>query len=151
MTSQIMADVSEISSNWLHAAESFLTSRQSLRYSNISPTFYTTQRFIAVFTSYLYRSLSSDRWIQSIPRHPLSLKSILILPSNLHLCLGFSNGLYFYDVSTWTLHAFLLPPLRATCLANLIILELSFWFYLAKSINHEAPHYVTSSSLLLFH
>jgi hypothetical protein len=39
-----------------------------------------------VITRALHWSLSWARWIQSIPPHPISLRSILIFSS--HLCLG---------------------------------------------------------------
>jgi hypothetical protein len=48
-------------------------------------TFYGTRRFIAVFTRALHWSLSWARSIQSIPPHPISLRSILILSSHLRL------------------------------------------------------------------
>ena len=44
------------------------------------PAFYGTQRFITTFTSVPYLSLSWASLIQSIPPHPTSLRSILILP-----------------------------------------------------------------------
>jgi hypothetical protein len=83
---------------------------------------------------------------------PSYLKSILILPSNLRLDLDFlvvSFLLVFPQKKN--LHAFLLSPIRATCLVNLILLELSILIYLAKSTSYEAPNYVVSSSLLPFH
>jgi hypothetical protein len=48
--------------------------------------FYGTRRFITSFTSARHLSLSWASSIQSIPPHPTSWRSILILPS--HLCLG---------------------------------------------------------------
>jgi hypothetical protein len=59
------------------------------------PTFYGTQRFITVFTRALHWSLSWTKSIQSIPPHPICLRSILILTS--HLCLGLHNGLFPSD------------------------------------------------------
>jgi hypothetical protein len=49
---------------------------QSLK---LFPAFYKTRRFITVFTRALHWSLSWARSIQSIPSHPISLSSILIL------------------------------------------------------------------------
>jgi hypothetical protein len=43
------------------------------------PTFYWTRRFIAVFTGALHWPLSWARSVQSIPSHPISLRTILIL------------------------------------------------------------------------
>ena len=55
------------------------------------PAFYGTRRFITSFTSALHMFLSWPRSIQSIPPHPTSWRSILILSSNLSLFL--SSGL----------------------------------------------------------
>jgi hypothetical protein len=57
----------------------------------IIPAFYGTRRFITVFTRAHHRSLSWPRSIQSIPSHPISLRSILILST--HLRLGLPSGL----------------------------------------------------------
>jgi hypothetical protein len=43
------------------------------------PAFYETRSFITMFTRALHWSLSWTRLIQSIPSHPISLRSILIL------------------------------------------------------------------------
>jgi hypothetical protein len=49
----------------------------------LSPTFYGTWRFINMFTRALQWSVSRARWIhESIPSHPISLRSILILSSH---------------------------------------------------------------------
>ena len=52
-----------------------------------SPTFYRTWRFIATFTSAYNLSVSWARSICSIPPHPTSWRSILILSSHLRLVL----------------------------------------------------------------
>jgi len=51
---------------------------------------------------------SSARWIQSIPPHPSSLISILILSSC--LCLSLPSGLFPSAFCTQTLHAFIFSP-----------------------------------------
>jgi len=56
------------------------------------PAFYATQRFITTFTSAHHLSLSWASFIQSIPPHPTTWRSILILSS--HLCLGIPSGLF---------------------------------------------------------
>jgi hypothetical protein len=60
--------------------------------------------------------------IQSIPPHPVSLKSILISTTHLHL--GLSSGLFPSGFPTNILYAFLFSPIHATCLPNVVLLEL---------------------------
>jgi hypothetical protein len=55
------------------------------------PAFYGTRRFITAFTRALHWSLSWARSIQSLPSHPTSLRSILIVST--HLRLGLPSGL----------------------------------------------------------
>jgi hypothetical protein len=59
--------------------------------------------------------------IQSIPPHPTSWKSILILYS--HLRLGLSSGLFHRGFPTETLYTPLPSPIRATCHTHLILLD----------------------------
>jgi hypothetical protein len=76
-----------------------------------------------VFTRALHWLLSWTTWIQCLPPHLVSVRSILILSS--HLCLGFPSGLFLSGLRTKkNLHAFLFCPIRATCLAHLIVLDL---------------------------
>jgi hypothetical protein len=70
------------------------------------PAFYGTRRFITVFTRALHWSLSWPRSIQSIPSHPISLRSTLMLSTNLSL--GLPSGL-FTSFVTWTIN---------TCIRN---------------------------------
>jgi hypothetical protein len=72
------------------------------------PAFYETWRFIAVFTRALHWSLSWARSIQSIPSYPVSLRSILLLPT--HLRLGLPSGLFPSGFPTTILYAFLFSP-----------------------------------------
>jgi hypothetical protein len=85
------------------------------------PAFYGTRRFITVFTRALHWSLSWARSIQYIPSHPISPRSILILSTHLHLDLP--SGLLRSCFPTNILYAFLLVPIRATCTAHLILLD----------------------------
>ena len=75
--------------------------------------------FIASFTSVGHLSLSWASSIQSMPPHPTSWKSILILSS--HLRLGLPSGLFPSGFPTETLYTPLLSPIRATCPAHNLI------------------------------
>jgi len=74
--------------------------------------FYVTLRFITAFTSARHISLTWGSPIQSIPPHPSSLRSILILSSHLHV--GLPNGLFPSGFLTKTLYTPLLSPKPAT-------------------------------------
>jgi hypothetical protein len=75
-----------------------------------------------VFLRSRYLSLPWARWIQSTASHPISLSSILILYSHLHL--GLPSALFHSGFLTKTLYTCLVAPMRATCPAHLILLEL---------------------------
>jgi hypothetical protein len=68
------------------------------------PAFYGTRRIIIMFTRAFHWSLSWARSIQSIPSHPISLRSILILSTHLHL--GLPSGLFPSGLPTNILYAF---------------------------------------------
>jgi len=87
------------------------------------PAFYGTRRFITAFTSARHLSLFWASSILSITPHPTSWRFILILSS--HLRLGLPSGLYPSDFSTKSLYTPPLSPLRVTCPAYLIPLDLS--------------------------
>ena len=76
----------------------------------------------AVFTRARHLSLSWGRLIQSIPPHPTSLRSILILSS--HLRLGLPSGLLLSGLPIKALYATLLSPIHATCPAYLSLRDL---------------------------
>jgi len=86
------------------------------------PVFYGTRRFITAFINARHLSLSWARSIQSVPTHPTSWRSNLILSS--HLRLGVPSGLFPSGFPTKLLHTPLPSPIRATCTAHLILLDL---------------------------
>ena len=72
------------------------------------PAFYGTRRFITAFTSAHHLPPSRTSSIQSMPLHPTSWRSILILSS--HLCLGLPSGLFPSGFPTKTLYTPLPSP-----------------------------------------
>ena len=74
------------------------------------PAFYWTRRFITAFTSASHLSLSWASSIQSVPPHPTSWRSILILSS--HLRLGLPSGLFPSCFPTKILYTPVLSPIR---------------------------------------
>jgi hypothetical protein len=72
--------------------------------------------------SSLARSLSQIDPVHTIPSHPISLRSILILST--HLRLGLHSGLFPSSFLTNILYAFIFSPIRATCHAHIILLGL---------------------------
>ena len=74
------------------------------------PAFYRTRRFITAFTSARRLSLSWASSLQSMPPHPTSRKSILILSS--HIRVSLPRVLFPLRSPTKTLYT---PPLPQTC------------------------------------
>jgi hypothetical protein len=60
---------------------------------------------------------------RSSPYHTISLRSVWILST--HLRLGLPSGLFPFGFPTNVLNAFLLSPIRATCPAHFILLDLT--------------------------
>ena len=92
------------------------------------PAFYGTWRFITTFTSARHLSLSWVSSIQSIPPHPTSWRSILIL--SYHLRLGFPSGLFPSGFPTKTLYVPLPSQymLHAPLISFFLILSLAqYW------------------------
>jgi hypothetical protein len=72
------------------------------------PPFYRTWRFIAMFTRALQWSLSLARSIQSIPSHHISLRSIVILSTHVHLGLPFMlHALPISSSLTWSFYNYI--------------------------------------------
>ena len=84
--------------------------------------------------------------IQSIPPHPTSWRSILILSS--HLRLGLLNGLFPSGFPTRTLYTPLPCPIRATCTAHLILLDFINRTILDEQYRCSFLHSPVTSSLL---
>ena len=86
------------------------------------PAFYGTRRFITPFTSSRHLSLPWASSTQAIFPQPTSWRSILILSSHLHLCL--LRDLFPSGFPTKSLSTHHLSPIRATCTASFILLDL---------------------------
>jgi hypothetical protein len=82
------------------------------------PTFHESLRMITMYTRTIQRSPSWTISIQSIPPHPVPLRYILILSSNLRL--GLPSGLYPSGFPT----NIVFSPLRTTCPVHLNLLHL---------------------------
>jgi hypothetical protein len=107
---------------------------------------YGNRRFITVFTRAILQSPSWARSIQSMPPYPISLRSILILSS--YLRLGLPSDLFPPCSPVEILHAFLFSSIRATCPAQVILLDLIILIILVED---KAPHYTVFSNLLSLH
>ena len=120
-------------------------SREANRFSvkKFVPLF-RTRRFITAFTNAHHLSLSWVRSIQSMPPHPTSWRSILILSS--HLRLGLTSGLFPSGFPAKILYTPLLSTIRATCPAHLILLDL-----ITRTIFGEQCRLLSSSVCYLCH
>ena len=98
------------------------------------PAFHGTRRFITALTSVRHLSLSWASPIQSIYPHPSSWRSVLILST--HLRLGLPSDLFPSVFPTKNLYTPLSSPIRATCLAHLILLD-----FITRTIFSEVYHY----------
>ena len=108
------------------------------------PAFHGTRRFITALTSVRHLSLSWASPIQSLYTHLTSWRSILILST--HLRLGLPSGLLPSGFPSKTLYTHLSSPIRATCLAHLILLD-----FITRTILGEEYKSFSSSLCNLLH
>ena len=108
------------------------------------PAFYGTRRFITAFTSSRHLFLSWASSIQPIPPFPTSSKFILILST--HLRLGLPSGLFPSGFPTKNLYTSLLSSVRATCPAQLILVD-----FITRTIFGEQYKSLSSSLCSFLH
>ena len=93
------------------------------------------RRFITAFTNACHLSLSWARSIQSIPPHPTSWSSILMLSS--HLPLGLPSDLFSLGFPTKTLYSVYSPSYMLHAQPTSFLLIWSPEKYWVRSLNHE--------------
>ena len=131
----------------LHGAEAFLRSYHVSQSRN-SPHFTEPNGSIPHSQEPVTLSLSWGTSIQSMPSHPASLRSILIL--SLHLCLGLSRDLLLSGFPTKLLCASLISPcvLHALQRATNIFVENCQWktwtwplnLYSSSTVDRDSVH-----------
>ena len=108
------------------------------------PAFYGTRRFSTAFTTARHLSLSWTNSFQSMPPHPTSWRSTIIL--SFHLRLGLPRGLFPSGFPTKTLCTHLLFTIRASCHTHLVLLDL-----ITRIIMDEEYRSLSSLIMLFLH
>ena len=101
--------------------------------------FYRIQRFITAFTRPHHLNLLWASSIQSIPPHPTSWRSILILSSHLRLCLP--SGLFSSRFPTKTLYTPLLYPIRTNSSTSMYTKSLITTDFLLELCICDVPYW----------
>jgi len=108
------------------------------------PPFYEIPRYITAVTSARHLSLSWSRSIHSMPLHPNSWRSILILSS--YLCLGLPSALFPSGFPYQNPAYVSLFPIRATCPAHRFLLD-----FIPRTILGEQYRSLSSSLCSFLH
>jgi hypothetical protein len=97
----------------------------------------------------LHWSRSWARWIQSIPSHPISLRSILIISTYLHLCL--LSGVFRSCFPTKIVYAFLFYHMRDKFPSHFFSLDLIILITIGEEYKFWSFSLCTFSNLLSLH